>query len=136
MPLYRDLSKQELDRLLEGAQLARRLCGASGEPSAAQLQTLYDALLADAGRTDEAVQGLGFGFGGLLIRHDWLEWAMLEDAEFGDDFAVVVSGRELGCSPLTMMQYRLEDREPWNLADLAEETVSKLRQLGQQAASK
>lgn len=133
MPLYRVLTKPELGRVSDGVELAGRLVGSAGAPSVAELQLLYDTLLQDQDGAGGAVEALGFAFGSLFLEHRWLDWAMMLDAEFGDEVAIVVRGRELGCSPLSMIRNRLEDGEPWDLAELIGSTVLRLRQLRQEA---
>lgn len=135
MPLYRTLTKAELERVTHGVALAGSLAGSKGVPSAAELQALYDVLLEDLSGAETAVEALGYAFGNLLLKQDWLHWAIMLDDEFGDEIAVVVQDRELGCSPLSMIRNRLQDGEAWDLADLAASTISRLRQLGQQAPS-
>jgi hypothetical protein len=135
MPLYRTLTEPELDRVKDGVALAGRLAGAEGRPIATELQALYDVLLQDLNGAEAAIEGLGYAFGSLFLEYDWLHWVMMLDDEFGDEVAIVVRDRELGCSPLSMIRNRLQDREACDLAELAASTVARLRQLGQQAAS-
>jgi hypothetical protein len=135
VPFYRALSEPEQDRLTAGLALAARLVDAENAPNVIELQALYDTLLQDANRSAAAVEALGYAFGNLFLQHDWLLWAMMLDNEFGDEAAVVVRDRKLGCSPLSMIRNRLQDEESCDLADLVATTVSRLRQLGQQAAS-
>ena len=135
MLTYRPLSAAEHDRLLAGAELARRLVHGEGAPNFEQLQSLYDGFLDDLERPEDAVRALGVAFGDLMTVEGWLDWGMMIDADFGDDFALIVQDRQLGCSPLSMIANRLEDGEPWDLRDLAASTVSQLRRLGQEAAS-
>lgn len=135
MPLYRDLTKPELDRVTDGVALAGRLAGAEGLPSATELQALYDVLLQGPDGAEAAIEALGYAFGSLVLQQDWLHWAMMLDDEYGDEVAVVVQDRELGCSPLSMIRNRLQEGDACDLAELVASTVSRLRQLGQQAAS-
>ena len=133
MPLYRTLTEPELDRVTAGIALARRLAGSEGVPSATEIQALYDVLLQDLNGADAAIEALGYAFGTLFFQQDWLHWAMMLDDEFGDEVAVVVQDRALGCSPMSIIRNRLQDGEACDLAELAASTVSRLRQLGQQA---
>jgi hypothetical protein len=135
MPLYRPLTELELDRVSAGIALAGRLLGSEAPPGAAELQALYDLLLQEETVEGAAVEALGYAFGNLFLEYDWLHWAMMLDDEFGDEVAIVVRDRELGCSPLSMIRNRIQDGEPWDLADLIIATVFRLRQLGQEANS-
>jgi hypothetical protein len=135
MPLYRTLTEAELKRVAAGVALAGRLVGSDVSPSTAELQALYNVLLHDRSGAEAAVEALGYAFGNILRHDDWLYWAMMLDDEFGDEVAIAVRDRELGCAPLSMIRSRLENGESWDLAELVSSTVSRLRQLGQQAAS-
>jgi len=57
------------------------------------------------------------------------------DDDFGDEVAIVVEDRALGCAPLSMVRYRLDDGVPCDLVELMEATVHRVRQPGQQATS-
>lgn len=135
MLLYRTLTESELERVTTGVALAGRLVGSDKTASVTELQELYDVLLQDMNDAGAAIDALGYAFGNLLLQHDWLCWAMMLDEEFGDEVAVVVRDRKLGCSPLSMIRNRLQDAEPCDLAELVASTVARLRQLGQQAAT-
>lgn len=135
MALFRVLTDVELDRVAAGVRLAGDLVGSEGPPQIADLQVLYDLLAQDTGSPTRAIEALGYAFGQCLLRHEWLHWAMMLDDDYGDEIAVAVRGRNLGCSPLSMLRNRLEDREPCDLADLMSVTANRLRQLGQQASS-
>lgn len=135
MGTYRSLTDAERESISAGIALAGHLAGSSGPPDLVDAQVLYDVLLLDPARPNAATEALGYAFGNLLLEQSWLGWAMMLDDEFGDEFAVVVRDRALGCSPLSMMRHRLDDGEPCDLVGLLEATVHRLRQLGQQAAS-
>ena len=133
MTLYRALTNDELAEISEGLTLASHLLGPGVPPDADGLQVLYDALLGDPTRPPAAVNALGFAFGQILLENRWLEWAMLLDDEFGSEISVAVVDRQLGCSPLSMIRNRLDDGEAWDLRELRDATIRRLRQLGQQA---
>ncbi len=135
MGIYRSLSDCERESISAGVALAGHLTGLDGLPDLVGAQALYDALLPDLTRPHAATEALGYAFGNLFLEQTWLCWAMMLDDEFGDEVAIVVRDRALGCSPLSMMRHRLEDGEPCDLAELLDATVRRLRQLGQQAAS-
>ena len=134
MALYRPLTEAELDGIAAGVALAGELLGVERPPRIEDLQALYDALLDEPVKNAAAVDALGYAFGNLFLECDWLHWAMMLDDEYGDEISIAVEDRALGCSPLSMIRNRLEDQEAWKLAELLEETVSRLRQLGQRAS--
>jgi hypothetical protein len=132
--IYRALTDRELSAIADGLRLAAHLV--EPEPlDVDSLQSLYDVLLHDPDAPTQAIEALGFAFGQVLLEHDWLEWGVQQDAAFGDEISIVVANRQLGCAPLSMIRSRLEDREAWNLASLRDQTVARLRQLGQFAGS-
>lgn len=133
MALYRPLSKSERDQVEAGVLLAARLLDVAEIYAVDQLQDLYDTLLTSADSDDRAVDALGYAFGSLMLRQEWLGWAMLSD-EFGSEISVAVQDRALGCSPLSMLRNRLSDGTPCDLAELLETTEGRLRQLGQHSA--
>jgi hypothetical protein len=99
------------------------------------IQQAYDHFLSTTkDGSDHAIKFLGFLFGSSFLPEDWLEWGMALDAEYGDEICLRVSGRDLGCHPLSMIRNRLEDGEQWDLAELRDSTIARLRQLGQHAA--
>ena len=129
------LTDDEFERVTGGVTLAGKLLGLVRQPSAAELQSLYDVLLEDVDRPNSAVEALGYAFGNLFLEQDWLHWVMVTDAEFGDEPGIAVQDREVACSPLSMMRNRLEDGEHWDLLQLLDNTMTRLRQLGQNSAS-
>jgi hypothetical protein len=135
MATCRPLSETEMTRVSAGLSLASQLLGRDLPADAEGVQVLFDALLSDPTRPARAVEALGFAFGQLFLRQNWLNWAMLLDDEFGDQIGIAVRDRQLGCSPLSMIKNRLDDGEAWNLSELCDATVQRLRQLGQRAAS-
>src|SRR4051812_34618066 len=118
MPLHRMLTDDEFERVTGGVALASRLLGSARQPTAAELQSLYDLLLKDADRPNSAVEALGYAFGNLFLEKDWLHWVMVTDAEFSEEPGIGVQDREVACSPLSMVRNRLEDGEDWDLAEL------------------
>lgn len=133
MGIYRSLTDTECESISAGIALAGHLAGSDGPPDFVDAQGLYDTLLLDPAPPDAATEAIGHAFGNLLLEQSWLSWAMMLDDEFGDEVAIVVRDRALGCSPLSMMRQRLGDGEPCDLVGLAEATVRRLRQLSQQA---
>ena len=134
MALYRDLRDDE--RELIRSYVTRASDALSGRAlSFATLQTLYDDLLADAEPATDDVMVVGYAFGELLATAPDLDWAWMMDDEYGDEPAVVVIGKSLGCTPLSMIRARIEDREAWDLAELAEATVQTLRMHASEAGN-
>lgn len=133
MSKYRALTEEELGQLEHALGHAARRIGGSGTLTIAQVQACYDALLQDGEVEGETVDLLGLAFGELLRSVGWLSWQMLEDPEYGDVLSLVADGLSLSCSPLSMIANRLEDGEEWDLAELRDSTLRKLRQLGQES---
>ncbi|WP_206241932.1 DUF3806 domain-containing protein [Novosphingobium terrae] len=126
---YRPLSD------LEATDVANTIDAARQFFTGCPIQQAYDNLLSStADRSDHATKLLGFLFGMSFLSEDWLEWSMLLDARYGDEISLQVRGRDLGCAPLSMIKNRLEDGEQWDLAELRDSTIDRLRQLGQHAA--
>jgi hypothetical protein len=135
MGIYRPVNEPEIQQIRDGLILAAHLAVAEQPLGSEDLQPLYDAFVGQAAQNPRAVEALGYAFGQLFLENDWLDWAMLSDEEYGDEISIAVKDRQLGCSPLSMIRNRLEDAEVWNLRELMETTVKRLRQLGQQATS-
>ena len=129
----RPLLEYELKYVEDNIALAGAIIQKSEPLEFSDLQEIYDMLLAEHEPVAQFVAALGYAFGQKFVQHDWLEWAMLDD-EYGKEIGIQVLGRSLTCTPVSMIQYRLEDRESWNLRELMETTVTHLRQMGQKAA--
>ncbi|GEM_PF-6737824 len=133
MPIYRPLDEAERAAVQAGVARAERMAGVE-RLSAADLQALYDVLLSEAEAATAAIEAVGYAFGEALLAHGGLEWALAVDDAYGDEISVALTGVQLGCHPLSMIANRLKDGEAWDLADLAERTVGRLRQLATEAA--
>ena len=136
MIAYRELDEGELALLEMKLLLAAGLFGSNTLPAFPDLQRKYDALLLDEAPSNGEIELLGYAFGAQLVLEEWLDWAMLIDPEYGDAIAVAATGLEVGCSPLDMISNRLEDGENWSLAELAQQALHRLRQLGQHATER
>lgn len=134
MAIYRDLSDIEIQQLDDAlTRVDHAINGIAGDVPG-RLQRWYDALIeAEAPDVDE-IELLGYAFARMLLAEDWLHWAVLVDSDYGDEVAVAIEDLEIGCTPLSMIANRIEDREAWDLAELCESTIRQLRQLGQDAA--
>lgn len=126
---YRALSIQE------ESYVAAAIADAAKAFKRRSLQQVYDHLLStNADVEGDDVRLLGFIFGSGFLSEGWLEWAMLLDEEYGDEIGIRVRDGQTGCSPLTMVKNRLEDGESWDLSDLLNATVQRLRELSQHAS--
>jgi len=130
----RPLLEHELKYVKDNVALAAAVIQKALPLEFGDLQEIYNALLLEDEPDAQVIAALGYAFGEKFALHDWLDWAMLDDDEYGREIGIRVRGRSLTCAPVSMIQYRLEDRESWDLRELMEATVTRLRQLGQQAA--
>jgi hypothetical protein len=128
---YRSLSAQEIEKI----QTALSEISVSGAIDCDIVQYTYDAMLKQPVMKPRDIEILGYAFGHLMLQHDWLIWKMLIDEKYGDEISIAVTWRQLGCSPLSMIRNRLEDREACNIQNLLELTFIRLRQLGQHSKS-
>ena len=125
MALYRELTGSERERIRTNVALVSNLL--SGNFTFTALQGLYDSLPTGPAPAAEAVDVVGYGFGELLSAAPGLACAWMIDDEYGDDPAIVVAGRSLGCTPLSMIRNRIDDQEAWDLSELASATMATLR---------
>src|SRR5262249_54854926 len=104
----RPLTKEERADCEENLDLAAHLAGARRPLSAANLQELFD-VLSEGDAPHRAVIALGYAFGELIVRRAGFEWARVSD-EYGEETCVAPRGVEMYCSPLDMIQKRIEQK--------------------------
>lgn len=136
MSSYRDLEGPEQETLEAALRDAASFLQTENFRDLEIIQQAYDAAVSDGNRIRRNAQLIGYAFGQSLIEAvDFLSWRMLCDSEYGDEISLGVLDRSLGCSPVSMIQNRLEDRERWDLLQLRSDTIDRLRSLGQHASS-
>ncbi|WP_416831879.1 MAG: DUF3806 domain-containing protein [Erythrobacter sp.] len=87
------------------------------------IQSTYDALLASPEWDEDRVTALGVAFGEMICAHGDFEWVRVED-EYGTGPALAPIGFDIVCSPIDMIEKRLEDREVVDLSDLCSDTIA------------
>ena len=88
-----------------------------------EIQSAYDAQLASGNMDEESLVALGAAFGEMICAHGDLEWVHLSD-EYGSGPALAPVGFDVVCSPIEMIEKRLEDGEAVDLVELCSDTVA------------
>ncbi|HLY05544.1 MAG TPA: DUF3806 domain-containing protein [Rhizomicrobium sp.] len=123
----RQLSPREIGTREAGLDLAAHLAGVPRRMAMDDVQALYDALLDVDQPPPEALMAAGFGFAEQIVAASDFEWAQVSDDEFGEETCVAAPKHEIYCSPISMIQKRLEQRERLSLAELRDATIATLR---------
>jgi hypothetical protein len=105
-----------------GLSLAARLTNAILPLSSEQVQDLYDALLVDRVDDGEATIAVGLAFGQLIADRAGYEWVHLSD-EFGEETCLAPYGKEVSCSPISMIQKRVKRGESVDLNQLCDDVI-------------
>jgi len=106
-----------------GLNMAADIIGAPRPLTLAHVQTLYNALLAEAA-TDDALISLGLAFGEqIILAAPNFEWARVSD-EYGDETCVAARGKNIFCAPISMIQKRIRRKEHVELALMRDETIA------------
>jgi len=120
------LSGEHLSALNEGLSLASKLVEGEIPFSIEQVQSLYDTLLKR--RSEPAFEiALGLAFGSVVISRSGFEWARISD-EYGEETCIAVQNTHLICSPISMIQKRLERGERTDLSELCDGTIEVMRE--------
>lgn len=136
MSTYRDLEGAEQETLVAALREAANFLQTENFQDLDIIQKAYNTALDKNNIIERDAQLIGYAFGQSLVESvDFLSWQMLCDPDYGDEISLGVLGRSLGCSPLSMIKNRLEDREQWDLLQLRSDTIDLLRSLGQHADS-
>jgi hypothetical protein len=122
----RPLNSEEAAARDAGLELAARLVGFPPPLSMADVQTLYDVLLDVSDPPAEALIAAGLAFGEQIIAASDFEWMRVSD-EFGDETCVAAPKNEIFCSPISMIQKRIEQKEGWDLVGLRDDTIAIIR---------
>ncbi|WP_073980872.1 DUF3806 domain-containing protein [Erythrobacter donghaensis] len=88
-----------------------------------EIQSTYDALLASKEMDEESLVALGVAFGEMICAQGDFEWVKLED-EYGSGPALALVGWDVVCSPIDMIEKRLEDGDAVDLVELCSDTIA------------
>src|ERR1041385_3623996 len=119
----RPLSPDEIGARDAILDLAAQLAGASRPLTIDDVQSLYDACLDVDDPPSEALLAIGLSFAQQIVSAANFEWVRVSD-EYGDETCVAAPGKEIFCSPISMIRKRLQERERLNLAELRDDTVA------------
>jgi hypothetical protein len=128
------LSPDRLNALEAGLARAKHLAGVS-DLGDDDVQRLYDRLLAQRERDPADVIAVGLAMGEQMRKLGSFEWVRLVD-EWGDETSLAVIGRKLACSPISMVQKRLDREESVDVAELQAGVAARLIELSKEAASR
>ncbi len=125
-PVIRNLTDDEKCALNEGLALAANLVAGNLPLSVEQMQELYNALLET--KSEKAIIAAGLSFGQLIADKAGFEWVRVSD-EWGEETSVSPPGVRLFCSPVSMIQKRLNRSEAVDIGALRDATISSLMQM-------
>lgn len=113
----RPLTHEEISARDAGLELACTLAGKPRPLSAADLQGVYNALMAERLASGDAAIALGLACAELLVVQFGMEWVRIED-EHGSETVVSPPGKDIFCAPISMIQKRLRRGEPVDVGAL------------------
>ena len=116
----RDLTEAEQVALKEMTARAIVASGSEGRTDLKDIQRLYDALLGQPYDRDRA-RDVGALFGTFLAKLTEWEWQVQMSETYGSDFVILhhaPNSQQFVVSPITMIEYRLEDRREIDLRDV------------------
>jgi Domain of unknown function (DUF3806) len=102
--------------------------GETGFLTVEEIQSAYDALLASTAIDEQRLLALGVAFGEMICARGDFEWVHLED-EYGSGPALAPVGFDLACSPIEMIEKRLEDGEHVDLVELCSDTIATIERV-------
>jgi hypothetical protein len=123
----RPLNSEEIAAREAGLDLASKLVDAPRPLTMDDVQALYDALLNVNQPPSEALTAMGLSFAEQIVAASGFEWVHVSDDEFGDEVCVAAPENEIYCSPISMIQKRLQQGERLSLAELRDDTVATIR---------
>jgi len=96
--------------------------------SVEDIQSAYDAQLASGYLDEQNLLALGAAFGEMICAQGDFEWVHVSD-EYGSGPALAPVGFDVVCSPIEMVEKRLEDGEAVSLAELCADTVATIQRI-------
>ncbi len=129
------LNSEQRNALNDGLNFAARIAGKVRPINSETVQKLYDDFLNENVTNTEAIISLGLSFGQLFVEKNEFEWVRVSD-EYGEETVVSPKGWRTICSPISMIQKRLERNEHVDICDLYENTVSSILQIIEDGADK
>jgi hypothetical protein len=129
MASARELTETEAKQLEAGLSFAAALAEAELPLSLDQVQSLYDAFVEEGVDDAQAVAALGMTFGQCIVASGPFVWVRVIDDEYGDETSVGVLGAAIYLHPISMLQKRLEDREPVVVEQLVNDSLTQLAAL-------
>lgn len=125
--VHRALTPDEERAKEQALVLAARVAGTSslGFP---ELQGLYDRMLIQSDRNDEEVIALGIAFGAVVNEWAGFDWVRVSD-QWGDETCVGPPHKTIHCAPISMIQKRLNRQEEVDLRQLADASISRIREM-------
>ena len=120
--LIHQLSEEERTALKDGLALAAKMVDGKLPLSVDQVQKLYDALSTGHRDYDVGIITLGLSFGETIIAEAGYEWVRVED-EYGEETVLSPKGKQIICSPISMIQKRIDQSEDIDVSILRDETI-------------
>ena len=102
--------------------LAARYLDSAGPLPVEKVQELYQVVAEHFRDYDEAHIAVGIAFGETIARKTGWEWVTVTD-EYGAETSLSPPGYTIACHPISMIQKRVADNEPVDLAELRDEAI-------------
>jgi hypothetical protein len=126
-PKFRALTDEEIDAREAALNYAARIAESERPLPDKELQYLYDGFLRENILETKAVIALGLSFGESLTLSMDLEWVRFSDV-WGEETGLAPPALTCYCSPINIIQKRLERKEALNIAQLRIDTISTLEE--------
>ena len=118
----RELTSDERAALTSGISLAKKLLDRRTPLGSEEVQELYDYFLGREDEFPEGVIALGIAFGALIEAKAKYQWVRVSD-EFGEETVLSPQSHKIICSPISIIQKRLQRGEAINIAYLRDQII-------------
>lgn len=127
----RPLTEEEASALEDGLKLFEKLSAASRPFGVKAVKDVYSEFLVGDVEFKAGEIAIGLAFGQIMVDNHNYEWVRVSD-EYGEETVVAIKGLKLFCSPVSMVQKRLERSEEVDFQELLDGTVLILEKKAQE----
>lgn len=130
---YRDLNPAEEKARDDALAKAAELLGLPSPLPVEAVQILFNRCLQDEKPDLETIIAAGIAYGATFLHRPELEWARVHDA-YGEETVIAYKRRRIHAAPISMLHKRVLGREPTDLAELRDTTISRMHQFVDEGA--
>ncbi|MCX7358360.1 MAG: DUF3806 domain-containing protein [Alphaproteobacteria bacterium] len=123
---HRALTPDERGAMEAALHLAAKLANEPLPLGFAQVQRLYDAMLAQTERDEDEVIALGMAFGAAINERARFDWVRVSD-QWGDETCVGPPHKTIHVAPISMVQKRLVRNEVIDLEQFADSVIGSVK---------